>query len=98
MFSIIAKVTRFIAGGIPSPTVPCRQPTIPRTRVPVPSGEVTCMAQSADGKYLYVGVWDESASSALKGSVYIYNADTWEIENQFTGIADKPVKIIYKQY
>lgn len=64
----------------------------------VPSGEVTCMAQSADGKYLYVGVWDESASSALKGSVYIYNADTWEIENQFTGIADKPVKIIYKQY
>lgn len=64
----------------------------------IPSGEVTCMTQSLEGKYLYVGVWDESASSVLKGSVYVYNADTWEIENQFTGIADKPVKIIYKQY
>ena len=62
-----------------------------------PSGKITCMTQSPDGKYLYIGVYDEGSASGLKGSVYICNTDTWEIVNTFTGIADKPLQIIYKQ-
>lgn len=62
----------------------------------IPSGEITCMSQSTDGKYLYVGVYDEGASSELKGSVYVYDADTWEMKKSFVGIADKPIKVMYK--
>lgn len=63
--------------------------------VAVPSGEITCMAQSADKEYLYVGAYD-AAAAGLKGNVYIYKAETLELVKSFIGVADKPVKLFYK--
>lgn len=61
----------------------------------VPTGEITCMAQSADNEYLYVGVYDEAAAG-LKGNVYIYKTETLELVKSFIGVANKPVKLFYK--
>lgn len=60
-------------------------------------GEITCMAVSGDSKYLYLGIWNPDAPEELKGSVYVYDIATRTVINQFRGIADKPVKIFFKE-
>ncbi|MEY8591087.1 PKD domain-containing protein [Butyricimonas hominis] len=58
-------------------------------------GEITCMAQSPDEEYLYVGTYDPAATG-LKGSVYIYKTENLQLVNSFVGVADKPLKLFYK--
>ncbi len=65
------------------------------TRVALPAGEITCMAASPDGEYLYVGAYD-AAAAGLKGSVYIYSTKDLQLVNSFVGVTDKPVKLFYK--
>ncbi len=60
-------------------------------------GEITCMCLSPDNKYLYIGVWNPSAKETLKGSVYILDVKTNKIIRQYRGVADKPMKIMYKK-
>lgn len=57
--------------------------------------EITCMAQSPDEEYLYVGTYDPAATG-LKGSVYIYKTENLQLVNSFIGVADKPLKLFYK--
>lgn len=59
-------------------------------------GEVTCMAQSPDGEYLYVGVYGVAGASGLRGSVYVYKTEDFSPVTQFEGIADRPLKLFYK--
>ncbi len=65
------------------------------TQVALPAGEITCMAASPDGEYLYVGAYD-AAAAGLKGSVYIYSTKDLQLVNSFVGVTDKPVKLFYK--
>ncbi len=59
------------------------------------NGEITCMAESPDGEYLYVGAYD-AAAAGLKGSVYIYTTKDLQLVKSFIGITDKPLKLFYK--
>lgn len=71
----------------------------------IPSGEfiklpehevVSCMSQSADQKQLYIGTYN-SSRTGLKGSMYIYNTDTGKIVGlPYEGVADEPMKVMYK--
>lgn len=65
------------------------------SQVSLPRGEITCMAESPDGEYLYVGACDEAAAG-LKGSIYIYSTKDLQLVNSFVGVTDKPVKLFYK--
>ncbi len=65
------------------------------TQASVPAGEITCMAQSPDNEYLYVGTYDAGAAG-LKGNVYIYKTENLELVKSFIGVADKPLKLFYK--
>ena len=58
-------------------------------------GEATCIAQSPDGEYLYVGGYDAGASG-LKGNVYVYKTQDFSFVAKFEGVADKPLKLFYK--
>lgn len=57
--------------------------------------EITCMVNHMDDSKLYVGVYDPSATGK-KGSVHVYQLPSLELEAKYEGVADKPVKIIYK--
>ncbi|MDE5610959.1 MAG: hypothetical protein K2I90_02955, partial [Odoribacter sp.] len=64
--------------------------------------EITCFDFSADSKQVYLGVYDPSLPD-LKGSVYVYDADkidkaTGELQllKKYEGIADKPIKVFWK--
>lgn len=59
------------------------------------AGVVTGMTQNADGKLLYVGVYN-AAAPGLKGSIYVYNMDTGVLITKYEGVTDKPVKLFYK--
>lgn len=59
-------------------------------------GEITCMCSSPDEAYLYLGVWNPSAEEELKGSIYILELRTHKIIREYRGVADKPMKIMYK--
>lgn len=61
------------------------------------TGEITAIGMDPAEKLLYIGVYDLDASSELKGSVYVYDADTGTLVNAYEGIADRPVRIIYKE-
>ena len=65
--------------------------------ITLPDGEIIkCMNQSADHKQLYVGTYNSSRSD-LKGSLYIYDSDTGKaIGKPYEGVADEPVKVMYK--
>ncbi|MDE6452429.1 MAG: hypothetical protein K2L23_09160, partial [Odoribacter sp.] len=65
------------------------------SQVSIPAGEITCMAQSPDHEYLYVGAYDAGAAG-LKGNVYIYKTENLELVKSFIGVADKPLKLFYK--
>lgn len=65
------------------------------SQVSIPAGEITCMAQSPDNEYLYVGAYDAGAAG-LKGNVYIYKTENLELVKSFIGVADKPLKLFYK--
>ena len=73
-------------------------PKLPNTPVWTTEGEITCMAlcPNSDKRYLYLGIWNPAAQEELKGSVYIMDVVTREIIREYRGIADKPMKIIYK--
>ena len=73
------------------------------TIVPLPTdpvytadGEITCFASSTNEKYLYLGVWNPSAETELKGSVLVYDVENHKVVKEYPGIADKPIKILYK--
>lgn len=63
----------------------------------LPDGEVIkCMNQSADHKQLYVATYN-SQRSGLKGSLYIFDTDTGKVIGKpYEGVADEPVKVMYK--
>ncbi len=65
--------------------------------IPLPEGEmVKCMNQSTDQKQLYVATYN-TKRSGLKGSLYIYDVDTGKLIGEpYEGVADEPVKIMYK--
>ena len=74
------------------------QSEIPSTPfITLPDGEVVkCMNQSADHKQLYIATYN-SQRAGLKGSLYIYNSDTGKaIGKPYEGVADEPVKVMYK--
>ena len=74
------------------------QSEIPSTPfITLPEGEVIkCMNQSADHKQLYIATYN-SQRAGLKGSLYIYNSDTGKaIGKPYEGVADEPVKVMYK--
>ncbi|MND39949.1 hypothetical protein D3C80_306790 [compost metagenome] len=64
--------------------------------ITVDEGVITGMTQSTDGKLLYVGLYNASASG-LKGSIYVYNMDTGALIAKHVGVMDKPVKLFYKK-
>lgn len=69
---------------------------LPDTPLLTLDGEITCMALSPDNKYVYLGIWNPLAQEELKGSIYIMDMDTSKIVKEYRGIADKPMKIMYK--
>lgn len=73
-------------------------PKLPKDPVLTVEGEITCMCLNPDSqkKYLYLGVWNPSAQEELKGSLYIMDASTRKVIKEYRGIADKPLKIMYK--
>lgn len=70
---------------------------LPETPLMTLDGEITCMCLSPDSKYIYLGIWNPSAEETLKGSVYILDMKTNKIIRQYRGVADKPMKIMYKE-
>ena len=70
--------------------------TLPDTPLLALDGEITCMALSPNKKHVYLGIWNPSAKEELKGSIYILDMKTSQIVKQYRGVADKPMKIMYK--
>lgn len=69
---------------------------LPTDPVYTAEGEITCFASSTNERYLYLGVWNPSAETELKGSVLVYDVQSHQIVKEYPGIADKPIKILYK--
>lgn len=69
---------------------------LPEESVYTAEGEITCIASSTNEKYLYLGVWNPAAETELKGSVQVYDVENHRVVKEYPGIADKPIKIIYK--
>lgn len=69
---------------------------LPESPLLTVDGEITCMCVSPDDEYLYLGIWNPSAQEDLKGSVYILEMKSNKIVRQYRGVADKPLKIMYK--
>ena len=76
---------------------PGRQlPTTPS--ITVPTGmEITTIAVDPDQKLLYVGLYESGSAKELKGGLYIYDADSGELLETYDNIADRPVRVIYKE-
>ena len=76
---------------------PGRQlPTTPS--ITVPTGmEITTIAVDPDQKLLYVGLYESGSTKELKGCLYIYDADSGELLETYDNIADRPVRVIYKE-
>ena len=63
-----------------------------------PAGmDVTSLSMDAEGKLLYVGLYEKGETENLKGHLYIYDVKTSTLINKYHNIADKPIKIIYKE-
>lgn len=58
-------------------------------------GEITALQVNAEAGELYVGVYD-AERTGRKGSLLIYNTETGKKLGEFAGIADKPLRMIYK--
>lgn len=69
---------------------------LPVTPLLTLDGEITCMSLSPDNKYVYLGIWNPLAKEELKGSIYILDMKTNKIIREYRGVADKPMKIMYK--
>ena len=69
---------------------------LPDTPLLTLDGEITCMTLSPDNNHLYLGIWNPSAREELKGSIYIMDMNTSKIVKEYRGVADKPMKIMYK--
>lgn len=69
-------------------------PTKPMITV---EGEITCLSSSSDEAYLYLGVWNPSAETELKGSVLVYDVEKMKVVKEYKGVADRPIKILYKK-
>lgn len=76
---------------------PGRQlPTTPS--ITVPTGmEITTIAVDPDQKLLYVGLYESGSTKELKGCLYIYDADSGELLETYDNIADRPLRVIYKE-
>ena len=76
---------------------PGRQlPTTPS--ITVPTGmEITTIAVDPDQKLLYVGLYESASTKELKGCLYIYDADSGELLETYDNIADRPLRVIYKE-
>ena len=70
---------------------------LPDTPLLMLDGEITCMSLSPDNKYIYLGIWNPLANEELKGSIYILDMKTNKIVREYRGVADKPMKIMYKK-
>lgn len=72
-------------------------PTTPALTIPA-GKELTTINISPDMTKLYVGVYDPSASTEMKGSIYVYNTgDLSSPVESYEGVADKPISIFYKR-
>lgn len=74
------------------------QSDIPSTAfITLPADEIIkCMNQSTDQKQLYIATYN-SKRDGLKGSLYIYDGDTGKVIGEpYIGIADEPIKVMYK--
>ena len=66
--------------------------------ITVPDGmEITTISVDPDQKLLYVGLYEANSTKELKGSLYIYNADTGVLVEKYSNVADKPVQVLYKE-
>ena len=59
--------------------------------------EITTIAMDIEGGLLYVGVYEPNGTEKLKGSLYIYNADSGELVEIYNNVADKPIRVLYKE-
>ena len=59
--------------------------------------EITTIAVDPDQKLLYVGLYESGSAKELKGGLYIYDADSGELLETYDNIADRPVRVIYKE-
>lgn len=71
-------------------------PTEPDLILPDAGDEITYIGLSEDEQHLYVCVYNPAAKTELKGKLLVVNADRMTIEKTFSGIADRPVKVLWK--
>ena len=42
-------------------------------------------------------MWNPSAETELKGSVLVYDVEKMKVVKEYKGVADRPIKILYKK-
>ena len=66
--------------------------------ITVPTGmEITTISVDPTDGYLYVGLYEKDSPEKLKGSLYIYDTDESRLLETHKNVADKPVKVVYKE-
>lgn len=67
----------------------------------IPAGEEIvkmCFNGDKDGTKLFIATYNPYRSSEYKGSLYVYDADTFIRINAFEGVIHKAVDMIYKEF
>lgn len=66
--------------------------------ITVPEGmEITTLSMDPDEKLLYMGVYETNSSKELKGSLFVYDGNSYGLINTYGNVADRPVCVIYKK-
>lgn len=66
--------------------------------ITAPAGmEITTISVDPTDGYLYVGLYEKDSPEELKGSLYIYDTDQSRLVETHKNVADKPVKVVYKE-
>lgn len=61
-----------------------------------PNAEITCITQDIMNKYIFVGVYDPTASGERKGSVYVLDSFDLKLLKKWDNVAYRPMNIYYK--
>lgn len=72
------------------------EPQLPEDAVAEVDGKITCMSFSSDNEYIYLGYYDPASKKELKGSVAVFSIREQRIVKEFTGVADRPIRVFYK--
>lgn len=72
------------------------EPQLPEDAVAEVDGKITCMSFSSDNEYIYLGYYNPDSKEELKGSVAVFSIKEQRIVKEFTGVADRPVRVFYK--